>query len=102
MVASTPRVLGLFEADDRGAITGDVYLPVDLDAGTHDLAAYGLGSHIGLRQEFQLGPIGTESGPLPFTGADSQRTIGLGIALLAAGMSLTLAVRLRERRRRRA
>ena len=97
MVASTPTVLGEFDADDDGVIDVEVDLPSDLGNGTHHLALYGLESGVGFSQEFVVADADDQSA-LPRTGSDSTRTAGFALVLASTGALLSLAAR-RSRRR---
>lgn len=98
LVASTPRVLGEFDASDHGVLDAVVTIPADLEGGVHSLVAVGLSSGIGFRQSFSLDAIDPSPSALPTTGTDSARIVGLGAVLLGLGLVLTFTVRRRERR----
>ncbi len=97
MVASSPIVLGEFEADDDGAIDVEVELPADLEIGTHHLATYGLTSGVGFSQEFVIDAT-DDGSALPTTGSDSRSSVGFALVLVGLGGAMAVTARRRRAR----
>lgn len=90
-VLSTPRTLAVVTASATGAVTNaTVTLPVDLEAGAHQIRLLGLFSQrVVTSSPFTVGAAGT--GVLARTGGEIASWLATGVALLAIGACIRRA-----------
>jgi len=99
---STPQTLSPATASSAGVITYSFTVPADLEAGTHSVVFLGATSGMTTTWTFSLvvpdveGTTTTNSGSLPFTGANAGREVVLAVAALWSGLILLLSARLRR------
>ena len=103
-IASTPTLLATVNADAAGAMSAEVTIPSDIEAGTHTLSASGADPNGGTRVLSRTISVSgstsgsDSSGAAVFgrTGANSAALAGVGLAVVALGWLFVVVTRRRS------